>query len=44
VYLALSRCQSLKGLSFLREFPQATLFTGPDAALKDEMSRLEDIG
>jgi len=31
VYVALSRCQSLKGLPFLRAFPQATFFTKPDA-------------
>jgi len=33
----------MPGLSFLRAFLQATFFTKPDAALKDEMSRLEEL-
>ena len=43
VYVALSRCWSLQGLSFLRAFLQAALFIKPNAALKDEMSRLEQL-
>jgi len=40
VYIA---CQSLKGLSFLRAFHQETFFKKLDAALKNEMSRLEEL-
>jgi len=41
VYVALSRCRSSLGLSFLRAFPHAIFLAKPDNALPAEQTRLE---
>ena len=39
-YVALSRCRSIAGLSFLRAFPASSFFVKPDIRLEQEMGRL----
>ena len=43
VYVALSRCRSRSGLSFLHAFPYATFFAKPDPGLGQEERRLQAL-
>ena len=43
VYVALSRCRSLDGLSFFRAFSEKVLTIKPDSRLASEMARLKKL-